>query len=106
MGAKFKLFNPEQKNRFLNEEYPNESTRKTYGSLLSKISIFEKDKNKDVCDFSYNDAVELLIGLKKKSDNSLGVAQSVIIRYIDWCINPDQGYSAPPNIFKLVNKEE
>lgn len=106
MSYNFKLFNPERKNRFLNEEYPNESTRTTYGSLLAKISQYEQDKNKDVCDFSYNEAVELMIGLKKKTDNSLGVAQSMIGRYVDWCINPDQGYSAPPNIFKLINKED
>ena len=100
-----KLFNPERKNRFLSEEYPNKSTRLTYASLLVAVGKFELEKDKDVCDFSLSEAVELLIGLKKKTLKSLNVAQTIIIKYIDWCI--EEKYSKTfINSFKMIDKED
>lgn len=97
--------NPDRKKRFLDEEYPNESTRKTYGSLLKQLSKFEQDKNKDLCDFSYSDAVEVMIGLRKKTYNSSYVAHSIIIKYVDWC--EEKGYSQTyVNSFKLLDKND
>lgn len=96
--------NPDRKNRFLNEEYPNESTKKTYGSLLKQLSKFEQEKDKDLCDFSYSEAVEVMIGLRKKTLRSLDVAQTIIIKYVDWC--GKEGYSQTVNNFKLLNKDD
>lgn len=105
MSYNFKLYNPEQKNRFLNENYPNESTRATYTSLLVNIQKFEAEKEKDVCDFSLSEAVELLIGLKKKTYKSLDVAQSILVKYIDWTI--EEKYSKTfINSFKLIDKSD
>lgn len=101
----FKLYNSDRKNRFLNEEYPNEQTRTTYASLLVGVAKFEEEKEKDVCDFSLSESIELLIGLKKKTFKSLDVAQTIIIKYVDWCI--DHGYSKTfLNTFKLIDKED
>lgn len=100
-----KLFNKEQKNRFLTEEYPNESTRLTYSSLLGAVGKFEFEKEKDVCDFSYSEAVDTMIGLKKKTFKSLDVAQTIIIKYVDWCLT--EGYNRTGiNSFKLLNKTD
>lgn len=101
------LYNPDRKTKFLEEEYPNEKTATTYKSLLSRASIFENEKDKDLCDFNYQEAVELLIGLRKKTWQSLSVAHSVISRYVDWCIDIKQSYSKTGiNSFKLITPEE
>lgn len=105
MPYNLKLYNPDWKNRFLNEEYKNESTRNTYTSLLISIEVFESEKGKDLCNFSYADMTELFIGLKKKTFDSLNVAQTIIIKYIDWCIR--EGYSQTGiNSAKLFTKED
>ena len=106
MSYNFKLFNPDRKNRFLNEEYPNESTRNTYTSLLVNINKFEVEKEKDVCDFSLSEAVELLIGLKKKTFNSLNVAHTILVRYADWCVHDAKCSKTFINSFKLIDKED
>ncbi|HHY29009.1 MAG TPA: hypothetical protein GX523_20125 [Desulfitobacterium dehalogenans] len=99
------LYNSDQKLRFLKEEYPNELTRKTYGSLLLQLTKFEEFYKKDLCDFSYSEAVDSLIGLRKKTFKSLDVAQTIIVKYINWCMN--EGYSSTGiNSFKLLNKED
>lgn len=105
MSYNAKLFNPDRKNRFLNENYPNEATRTTYTSLLINIKKFEEEKDKDVCDFSLSEAIELLIGLKKKTLNSLDVAQTILVKYIDWTI--EEKYSKTfINSFKLIDKDD
>ena len=99
------MCNSDRKNRFLKEQYPNESTRSTYESILVATSKFELEKDKDLCDFSLSEAIELLIGLKKKTFNSLDVAQTIIVKYIDWCI--EEKYSKTfINTFKLIDKED
>jgi len=97
------LFNEEQKNRFLDEKYPNESTRMTNTSILKNVGRFENEKNKDLCRFSYEEVKELLIGMKKKSLKSLGVAYTIIMQYLDWCLA--ENYSSM-NVLKLVDKKE
>jgi integrase len=99
------LFNSERKNRFLNEKYPNESTRSTYASILKSVGKFEVDKNLDVCDFSYSDATELLIGLKKKTFRSLDVAHTIITKYGDWCLEEKYNKTGV-NVFKLFTKDD
>ena len=98
------LFNEEQKNRFLNEKYPNESTRMTNTSILRNVGRFENEKNKDLCKFSYEEVKELLIGMKKKTAKSLGVAYTIIMQYLDWC-SLENHYSSM-NVLKLVDKKE
>lgn len=100
-----KLYNHEQKVRFLEEEYPNDNTRQTYASALISVAKFEKDKNKDLCDFSYNDVVDLMIGLKKKTYKSLDVSQTIMVKYVDWAIR--EGYNQTGlNAFKLLSKDD
>lgn len=99
------MYNPDRKNRFLNENYPNESTRATYKTTLASVKIFEEEKDKDICDFSLSEAVEVLIGLKKKTFKSLDVTQSILVKYIDWTI--EEKYSKTfINSFKLIDKED
>jgi len=97
------LFNEEQKNRFLDEKYPNESTRMTNTSILKNVSRFEHEKNKDLCKFSYEEVKELLIGMKKKSIKSLGVAYTIIMQYLNWCLF---NHYSSINVLKLVDKKE
>ena len=101
----FRLYDPDRKNRFLNEKYPNDLTRATYTSLLKAVGKFKRDKNKDVCDFSYAEATELLIGLGKKTFRSIDVAHTIILKYGDWCL--DEKYNKTGvNIFKLFTKDD
>jgi integrase len=107
MSNDFKFYDPERKNKFLYEQYPNESTRNTYGSLLQKISDYEEDNRKDLCDFSLSEATELLIGLRKISKESLNTAHSIINMYVEWCISPDQNYSKTGfNAFRLLESKD
>lgn len=98
-----RLYNNDRKERFLNNEYPNPSTKKTNYLYLTKIGIFEKDKNKDLCDFSYEELKELLVGLKRESENSLNVIFSVITKYFDWCIYEE--YITYPT-HELITKQD
>ena len=97
------LFNMELKNDFLNEKYPNESTRMTNASILRSVGRFELEKNKDLSKFSYEELKELLIGMNKKSIDSLEVSYTIIMLYLDWCL--DKNYSSM-NVLKLIDKEE
>jgi len=97
------LFNEDQKNRFLDEKYPNESTRMTNTSILKNVGRFEHEKNKDLSKFSYEEVKELLIGMKKKSLKSLGVAYTIIMQYLDWCLAENH---SSMNVLKLVDKKE
>jgi len=99
-----KLFNEDRKNCFLNEKYPNESTRSTNTSILRSVGRFEYELDKDLCSFSYEEIKDLLIGMKKKSLRSMGVAYAIIMQYLDWCCL-DKHYSSM-NVLKLVNKED
>lgn len=102
-----RIYNPEIKQKFLEEEYPNQRTRSTYFSVFIQTADFEKDFEKDLCNFSYSEATELLMGLKKKSYKSVDVTQTILIKYVDWCINPEQGYSKTGiNPFKLFTKSD
>ncbi len=101
----FRLYDPERKNRFLNEKYPNDLTKATYTSLLKAVGKFERDKNKDVCDFSYAEATELLIGLGKKTFRSIDVAHTIILKYGDWCLE-EKYNNTGVNIFKLFTKDD
>ena len=107
MSNEFKFYDPERKNKFLYAEYPNEGTRNTYGSLLSKISDYEEDNHKDLCDFSLSEATDLMTGLMKTSENSLDVAHTIINKYIEWCIDSEQNFSKTGfNAFKLLDKKD
>jgi len=99
----WKLFNEEQKNRFLDEKYPNESTRSSNASILRNVGRFEYDKNKDVSKFNYEEIKEVLIGLMKKTNRSMNVSYTIIMQYLDWCA--DKKY-IPINILTLVDKED
>lgn len=103
----FKFYDPERKNKFLHDEYPNEDTRKTYSFLLQKVSDYEKDNQKDLCDFSLSEASDLMGGLMKISENALNVAHTIINKYTDWCIDANQNYSKTGfNAFKLLDKKD
>lgn len=102
-AIKRELYNEEVKNRFLNDKYPNEGTRKTYSSILKNVARFELEKNKDVYSFSYAEAVELLIGMKKKSFASLDVAHTIIMQYVNWAV--EEKYCSI-NPFALITKDD
>lgn len=99
-----KLYNPERKIKFLEEEYPHHLTQKTYGSILQSYAKFEEYYKKDLCDFSPAEAVDAFIGLRKKTLKSAGVAKTVAYRYVEWCKSrfSDTGFNA----FALIHKED
>lgn len=103
----FKFYDPERKNKFLYEQYPNEATRTTYGSLLSKISVYEEDYKKDLCDFSPSEATELMFGLRKTTKNARTTAYSIINKYVEWCMLESQNYSKTGfNSFKFLDMDD
>src|SRR3972149_1000482 len=101
----FKLYNPDRKNRFLDENYQNEDTKSTYASILMVASIYEDEKGKDLCDFSYSEIIDLMIGLQKKTQGSSSVARTIISKYIDWCITEEYSKTGI-NATKLLTKDD
>lgn len=76
------------KERFL-EQY-DEKTRKMYAYVLSKTTDAEKQLNKDVCNFTYDECDMMLYGLNATSDQSILTQTSILSMYVDYAIL--QGY--------------
>lgn len=82
----FTPYNPQQKIDFLNYRYAGNSkdAKRNIIFIFQRLSIFEKDKNKDLCEFSRNDYKEMF------SSMNLGYAsftsnKSIIKSYLKWC---------------------
>lgn len=89
------MFNIEIKERFLNNEYTNEDTRKNTRSVFEKVSILEEQYNIDLYSFNKNQLYDALRLLDSTSMSAISKNWSIMDRYIQWCTG--EGY-CPPNI--------
>jgi hypothetical protein len=86
-----KLYNEELKNRFLESYYKNAATQKTYRYVLSKATATEEKKNKDLCNFNYEELDNLFYSFSTRSLQSIQQHVAIITRYIEFAI--DEGYN-------------
>lgn len=85
------LYNEEQKMRFLIERYPLESSRIKYLADFKLFSEFEKDLNKDVCNFTNNEFIDMFSGgLNAQTFTSLLTKRSTLGEYLNWAF--DEGF--------------
>ena len=79
------MFNKEIKERFLNNEYTNEDTRKNSMNVFEKISILEEQYNVDLYSFNKNQLYDALRLLDSTSISAISKNWSIMDRYIQWC---------------------
>ena len=73
-------------------------------TVLSKVSVIEKEKKKDVCDFTEKEAMEYLTSLNKRTYDSVNEIYYILSQYVDWCLT--QGFVKDgQNHFKTLTVE-
>lgn len=82
-----RIYNPEQKIQFIEEEYPLvDNTKKLILSNFAKSYDIEKQFNKDLCLFNSKELQEVAARLGYVTENVIQSAFSFFSSYIDWCI--------------------
>jgi integrase len=107
------LFNPEVKNRFLNESDYNVNTKQVIAQMFNITSETEKFYNKDIYEMSDSEIGEVLDNFNATSYETIYSKTSYLIQYVDWCIkegylstniNNARLYLGKENIEKYVKK--
>jgi integrase len=76
------------KERFLSQY--DENTRRMYKYVLGKSNDMEEQLDKDVCNFTFEEADLLLYGFNAKSWQSIATQKTIFARYVDFAIS--EGY--------------
>jgi hypothetical protein len=84
------LFNPEVKNRFINESDYSANTRRVVAQMFSKTYKTEEFYNKDIYNMSDNQIGEVLDDFEATSYETIYSRTSYLASYVDWCIK--EGY--------------
>lgn len=79
------MYNENLKERFLDEIEGVEGTKRNYWYILNKAEKTESDLNKDVYDFTPEEADALLYSYSARSDGMMFIIISCMKQYIDWC---------------------
>lgn len=88
-----KLYTPDLKIRFIEENYYNSKDTKTsILHMFKKSADIEKSFNKDLCILNAKEVLELAKRLDYKTLNTMHSAFSYYSHYVDWCIlNKERG---------------
>lgn len=106
------MYNTEIKERFLNNEYTNENTKKNSRNIFEKISILEKQYDIDLHSFNKNQLYDALRLMNATSINAITKNWSIMDRYIQWCTS--EGYCLPninaqdiyrQDLYKFINQD-
>lgn len=85
-----------------NKEY-SEATKRTYWVLMNKnVWVTEKEKNKDLYDFTNEEIEEMLS--KSSNMKTITILKSIISNYINWAI--ERGYKLKQNPDGTFDKEK
>ena len=81
-----KLYNKEQKIKFLKDEYglDTEKTLKSVVNFWCNVSQYEAEKNKDVLEFGTADFIDLLNRLNIRTASSFSNRKNLILVYLQW----------------------
>jgi integrase len=101
------LYNPEIKERFISETYPDatqENTRITMAKRLAKFYYYENDVlHKDLYDFTSDEILDLFAWYGAKSQNSTSSILTTITQYHRWAMA--NGYTNNNiDITKMISK--
>jgi integrase len=80
------MFNEERKRWFINDSDYIASTVWVLEQLFNTTERIENQKNKDLCEFSPKDVIDLLRSFNSKSRKTLGSKCSYLAKYYNWCL--------------------
>lgn len=83
---KYKKYNELQKDRFLSSIGLDQFPPLYWERLFDKTSILENIRNKDICDFTIQEIIELYKFLDSKSFDTLWLYNNNLKIYTSWCI--------------------
>jgi integrase len=107
------LFNPEVKNRFIDESDYSANTKRVIAQMFSKTYKTEEFYSKDVYEMSDSQIGEVLDNFEATSYETIYSKVSYLNQYVDWCIkeqylttniNNARLYLGKENIEKYVKK--
>jgi hypothetical protein len=82
----FVFFNPETKNRFLDESDYSTNTKQTIAQMFNVTKEIEEFYNKDIYEMSDSEIAEVLDNFKSTSYETVYSKTSYLASYVDWCI--------------------
>jgi integrase len=80
------LFRPELKSAFLEEGDFSQGTIKNYIRIFSKVSEYEKELDKDISQFSFEELEKILYGFEANNRHTVETYGRVISSYLHWCV--------------------
>lgn len=97
------MYNNDIKIRYIEEKMATTSMPKGYlKRQFDKIEVFEKRLNKDVCDFTKYEIIDLYKTLNMSSIGSLVVLNSHLALYVQWCLQQNLVFDCQ-NHFSEIN---
>lgn len=82
-----RLYNPELKIKFIEENYPvNKNTKQSILYMFVKSATVERAFDKDLCVFKIDEILDLAKRLDYKTIGTMQSAFSYFASYVDWCI--------------------
>lgn len=97
------MYNQELKEKFLNESYGNDLSRKVVANYFYVSRLTEQVLNRDLCDMSEDEIASVIKSLDLKTILSVKSAGSYIKNYITWAIGKNERSSS---INPLVNVDD
>jgi integrase len=82
----FVFFNPETKNRFIDESNYSVNTKQTIAQMFNVTKEIEEFYNKDIYEMSDSEIAEVLDNFKSTSYETVYSKTSYLASYVDWCI--------------------
>ena len=99
-----KMFNKDIKMRFVDENYDDEKTRRSYIYTLSKVEKIESFYNKDVAEFNLKECEDMLASLNCRTKVSLGKEHCILKKYKIWV--QGQGYFPINNSMDIIFRDD
>lgn len=99
------MYNADVKQRWINIKEENTiSSDNYYGNKMDNAEPYEKLFNKDLCNFTVSEILDMYKGMNFYSPNTIYITNKLYADYTDWCIN--EGLVADSqNHYLLITRE-
>lgn len=99
------MYNADVKQRWINVKEENTiSSDNYYGNKMDNAEPYEKLFNKDLCNFTVSEILDMYKGMNFYSPNTIYITNKLYADYTDWCIN--EGLVADSqNHYLLITRE-
>lgn len=109
-----RYYNPDLKDEFIKEYNDGNSEKYTWNSIFLRSAPMEEIRDKDCCNFTYEEIERLLFSFRSVSVQRLSVILSLLSTYTDFCISrrfsiDNQNHYREiqrPNLAKYVDKRK